>query len=81
MFPLQYVGSSHSVIAPAVMFMLSWPSRLQTRCHCCDHGGGRVVLLTIAIASSLWSHRCGHNYHRGHVVVVTVVVVLASLLS
>jgi hypothetical protein len=80
MFPLQHVGSSHSVIAP-VVFMLSRPSRLQTRCRCCDHSGGRVVLLAIAIASSLWSHRCGHDYRRGRVVVVTVVVVLASLLS
>jgi hypothetical protein len=81
MFPLQHVGSSHSVIMPTVVFMLSWPSRSQTHCHCCDHSGDCVVLLAIAIASSLWSHRCGHDYHCGRVVIVTVVVVLASLLS
>ena len=80
MFPLQHVGSSHSVIMPAVVFVLSWPSWSQMCCHCCDHGGGCVVLLAIAIASSLWLHRCSHDYHCGHVVVVTVMVVLALLL-
>ena len=81
MFPLQHIGSSHGIIMPAVIFMLSWPLRSQMCCRCCDHGGGCIVLLEIAIASSLWSHCCGHDYHRGRVVIVTVMVVLALLLS